>query len=188
MSKKLREKNRFVSGLKKLGWILLLIVISIAVFDHYRPENVVEREVKVVVEKNVGVSLEKKIAELKSDLLDDLRTAEIKGYEHLEVIIVFDPLQKDLEKCRQVGGVRLYCYSFGEYNFKIATVQHYYQIFYGYTPGDSEAMNIALDDDRARELAHKVIFEEVGGIWNWKNSADKISAADRITFIRSLEN
>lgn len=174
---------------------LLLAIITIAILigtgfylakKNISPEIITEIQEKVVT-KNVGVALETKIRSLKDSLLDDLRHEEIKGYENNSLVIVFDPLEKDLAQCRRTGGVRLHCYSTGDYNFKIATVQHYYLKFYSEVLNDKEAMLIAMDDDLSRELAEKVIFDEVGGIWNWRNSAEKINAAQRIEFIRELE-
>ena len=163
--------------------VLVGLVAGYFVFGLPR-EDIVITEEKTV---EVDYSLQKKTEELKQRLLDDLKTAEIKGYEHLDVVMVFDPLKKDLERCRQVGGVRLYCYSFGDYNFKIATVQYYSEKFNQYTPTDKEALDIALDKTKARELAYQIIFNEVGGIYNWSNSAKKINAIERINFIRELE-
>ena len=149
-----------------------------------------ENTVVVTQEKEVRVdySLEEKTEELKQELLDDLKQAEVGGYEGLSAIITFDPLQRDLNSCRQIGGVRLHCYSFGVYQFKVATVQHFYERYYQYTPTDKESIDIALDYEKARELAYLIIFDEnKGGVWHWRNSALKIDAPERIEFIRQLE-
>lgn len=194
MKRKLQEKKRksmFRKFVEKATFYLLAAFILTGVGyyiagKNIEPEVVTEIKEKIVT-KNVGVELETKIRSLKDSLLDDLRYEEIKGYENNSLVIVFDPLKKDLEKCRQVGGVRLHCYSTGDYNFKIGTIQHYYLKFYDEVLNDKEAMLIAMDDELSRELAEKVIFDEVGGIWNWENSAKKINAAQRIEFIRELE-
>jgi hypothetical protein len=144
-------------------------------------------QVVVTKEKQVDFSLEQKVSELQSELLDDLKRAEVGGYENMDVIIVFDPLRKDLNKCRQVGGVRLHCYSFGVYNFKIDTVKYFYEKYYYETLTDLEALELALDPERSRDLAHTIIFsEDKGGIFHWTNSAKKIDAKRRIGFIRDL--
>ncbi|MHA1401643.1 MAG: hypothetical protein ACTSQE_14935 [Candidatus Heimdallarchaeaceae archaeon] len=170
---------------------ILLIIAVIGVWGYnlintLEPVTVTVHDTKIV-EKNIGIALETKIRYLKDSLLDELRHEEIKGYENYSLVIVFDPLAKDLDKCRQVGGVRLYCYSIGDYNFKVATVQNYYSKFYDENLNDKQAMEIAMDDDLSRELAEKVIFDETGGIYNWRNSAKKINAFQRIEFIRELE-
>jgi hypothetical protein len=172
--------------------IIILAIVFVGIGFYIAKQNIEPKIITEIKEKvitnNIGVSLETKIEELKNGLLDDLRTAEIQGYEDTEVIIVFDPRLKDLKNCQKIGGVRLHCYSFGDYNFKIATVQHYYDKFNKETIGEKQALEIALDKNKSRDLAYKVIFNEIGGIWNWKNSAEKINAAERISFIRSLEN
>lgn len=171
-----------------LPWALIIGVLAgVYIFGIPEKGPLVTEKIKIK-EVYVDNSLQEKLSELKEGVLDDLKTAEIRGYEHLDAIIVFDPRKKDLASCQRVGGVRLHCYSFGPFNFKVATVQHYYEKFYGYTPTDKEAIDIALDNELSRELAHKVIFEEVGGINNWVNSARKIDAHSRITFIRGLES
>jgi len=173
--------------LKQTAFTLFAVIITLAVYNRYKEPVVITNEKEVIIETFIGVSLEKKIEELKQEVLDDLRHEEIKGHLDADLVIVFDPKDSDDIRCRKQGNVRLYCYSFGDFNFKIATVQYYYHMFNGIDLSDTEAMNIALDPEQARELAYEIIFNEVGGIWNWKNSADKINAGERITFIRSLE-
>jgi len=167
-----------------------ILGVSLGVYFFGLPfeQKTVTVQQEIIIEKETDNSLKLKLEELKNNILDDLRTAEIIGYEHLDAIIVFDPRQRDLATCQKIGGVRLHCYSFGQYNFKVATVQHYYEKFYNRTPTDKEAIDIALDNDLSRELAHKVIFEEIGGINNWVNSARKINAHERIKIIRELES
>ena len=179
-------KQKSIKFLKNLLFAFIATAIGIFIYGRYQEPTYVDRE--VIVEKNVGIALEEKIEQLKQDLLDDLRLEEIRGYENRSLIIVFDPLKKDLASCRKIGGVKLHCYSTGEFNFKIATVQHYYSKFYGEKLNDKEAMLIAMDSELSRELAYEIIFNEIGGYRNWLNSGKKINAHDRITFIRSLEN
>ena len=174
---------------KKMTQILLGLVLMIWGFNLYnyaKPEVITIIEQRIVV-RNVGVSLEDKIEDLKESLLDDLLHEEIKGHKNRSLVIVFDPLQKDLAKCRQVGGVRLYCYSIGDFNFKTATIQHYYLKLFGIVLTDKEAMLIAMDSELSRELAKKIIFEQSGGIYAWANSAKKINAVNRVSFIKNLE-
>ena len=182
-----KAKQTTIKLLKNLAGIALTVAIAISVYKHYEEPLVITKEKEVIIETFTGVSLEKKIEELKQEVLDDLRHEEIKGHLDADLVIVFDPKDSDDIRCRKQGNVRLYCYSFGDFNFKIATVQYYYYMFNGIDLSDTEAMNIALDPEQARELAYEIIFNEVGGIWNWKNSAEKIDAGNRITFIRSLE-
>lgn len=166
--------------------VLIIAVYSVGFYFYVQPKTITIHSTEIVV-RDVGVSLEDKIEDLKETLLDDLRYEEIKGYENRSLVIVFDPLQKDLAKCREVGGVRLHCYSTGDFNFKVATVQHYYSKFYNETLNDKEAFMIAMDSELSRELAKKVIFEEKGGIYNWINSSKKINGVSRVTFIKNLE-
>lgn len=186
LKKKIPLKRKVTLTLRVLPWGLL-IGFTLGVYFWGLPVNI-KTETKVI-EKKVVVdnSLKNKIESLKHGILEDLRTAEVQGYEHMDAIIVFDPLKKDLESCRRVGGVKLHCYSFGHFNFKIETVKYYYGKFYNKTLTDKEAMDIALDNDKAYDLAYKVIFDEVGGIYNWINSGKKINAVERIELIRELE-
>ena len=171
---------------------ILLVIIVAGIWGYTLIQKMQQKTVTVhetpIVEKNVGVSLEKKIEQLKQNLLDDLKGKEIQGYENNSLVIVFDPAEKDLAQCRKTGGVKLRCYSIGDFNFKIGTVQGYYSKLYSEELNDKQAMEIAMDSKLSRELAYDIIFdEEPGGIYNWSNSAKKIDAASRITFIRELE-
>ena len=185
IKKTAKKIGRIISNIIMLG---LVIIAGLFIYQQVQGPKVIEKEVQVVVEKNIGVSLENKVEELKQNLMDDLREKEVGSLGPDDLIIVFDPTRKNLSSCQKVGGVKLYCYSFGPYNFKITTMQHYYKKFYGEDLTQHQALEYALDEELSREVAYKVIFEEVGGIWNWENSANKINAKARIEIIRELEN
>jgi hypothetical protein len=63
----------------------------------------------------------------------------------------------------------------GEYQFKASTVVYYSEIIRGEKLSDGEAMRLALDHERARELARDMIFSptQYKGIMHWKNCARK---------------
>jgi hypothetical protein len=78
-------------------------------------------------------------------------------------------------------------YSRGQWQFQTATVQYYYEKFYAKDITVDEAILIAHTEDKARQLAYDIIWEEVGGVWNWRNCADRLGLAQKIEIIRELE-
>lgn len=94
-----------------------------------------------------------KVNELKGALLDQLKACE----NGEGAVIVFDSNKKA---------------SVGSYQFQIDTVKHYYKAFYGQELSTKEAVLLALDDEKARDLASKIIFEK-NGLNNWYNCSKK---------------
>lgn len=66
--------------------------------------------------------------------------------------------------------------SCGVMQFKISTIQHYYGILKLGTISDQQAVILAIDPDKAKALAKRVIFETQGGIFNWTTATPEIVA------------
>lgn len=150
-----------------IAFSVLVGVLAQARFTY----NAVEQIDSVPIAHAEDVSPEK-IAELKAGVVEKLKQCE--SHEATEEDAVINPTD---------GGSP----SFGLLQFKITTVQHYMDKFRGEKVTRYEALQIAMDEERARELAMEIIFEEVGGVWNWENCANKQNLAPRIEFIRELE-
>ena len=116
-------------------------------------------------------TLDEKIEQLKGEVLDGLKQCE-SG----------DATQDDAPVNPKDGGSP----SFGLYQFKIETVQHYKQKFNREELTRLDALLLSLNGEQSRELAEQIIFDEVGGIWNWETCAKEKSLAQEISLIRKL--
>lgn len=127
----------------------------------------------------VNDSLSKKIEQLKWDVVDRLQACESAGHTEEYGLVTFDP---------DSTGKSANIPSYGPLQFKKQTVIEYSKSLNGKDLSGKQAIELALDADRARDLAYHIIFDVQGGIWNWKNCADKLKLGDDIGVIRKLEN
>lgn len=158
---------------RRIGMTLLLIAVSVlagvllqARFT-YQQISIIDTQDAYTEE-----TLAAKIETLKLTVVEKLKQCE--SHEATEDDAVINPTD---------GGSP----SFGLLQFKIATVQHYVKLFEGKDVTRYEALQIAMDEEKARALAEQIIFEEVGGVWNWENCAIKQGLVPRIEVIRELE-
>jgi len=75
--------------------------------------------------------------------------------------------------------------SFGSYQFKKSTVQFYYKELYNKDITGLEAINIALSDEKAGELASDIIFKE-NALNNWYNCTKKHNLQGKLDIINLL--
>lgn len=161
--------------LKKVGIATALVAVTLGIgYIVVTQSNVLKYEVEVEKIKEVDTSIEK-IETIKKQLVEDLAlNCEVKGVPEgsRNGMTVMDSNS---------------AYSRGMWQFQTRTVQHYYEILYNKTLSDDEAILVAHTEDKARALAYDIIWKEVGGIWNWKNCADKLGLAQKIEIVRELE-
>lgn len=112
-----------------------------------------------------------KLEALKQDVIDRLQACESAGKSEDAGLIIFDSNNQA---------------SIGQLQFQIKTVQHYEKVLHGRDISRKEAILIALDTPKARALATEIIFETQGGIWNWKNCADRHDLSAEVTIIKKL--
>lgn len=161
------KTKMFLKGLLFWSVIIGSIFLAVRVFFPKVEYSIVEKE--IVID-----NLSEKINELKGKLIADL----IKG-ENGPVVKYDPPTHKFI--CPEDA------MSFGKYQFKICTVTGYYKKLYSKVITKKEAVLIALDDDKAGELAKDMIFKEKGGIENWFNTANKYNLREQLAIIKSLE-
>lgn len=113
-----------------------------------------------------------KMDELKNDVVTRLMACESGGYSEEDGIIIFDSNKQA---------------SIGQAQFQKKTVIHFYQKLYNKDISAKEAVVIALDEDKARQLAKDVIFKVDGGVDNWYNCAKKLGLHGEIAVIKKLE-
>lgn len=111
-----------------------------------------------------------KIEALKNDVVGRLIKCESEGHSEADGIIVFD-----------VNRVP----SIGQFQFQPKTVQHYVREIEGRAITGKEAIEIALDTERAAGLAKKIIFER-DGTRHWHNCATKLGLYREVKLIQKL--
>lgn len=159
------SKVLFVMKWGFLGLTFLLLAFWFGGYA-YSSERVLfqDREVKVD-------TLSVKVDELKSNLLDSLKSCESGGAKEDAGIVKFDS--------NAVASI-------GSYQFQVKTIQHYYKTLYNQEISRKEAILIALDDEKARELASDIIFSDRDGIRNWLNCANKLGLRSQLNTIDLL--
>lgn len=113
-----------------------------------------------------------KIAELKADLLKRLKKCESQDRTEDDAPILLDSNNE---------------MSIGELMFQIKTVQYYYKKLYSKEITRKEAVLVALDHDKAFELAGDIIFKDGKGIGNWYNCDKKNGFSSEIAIIKKLQ-
>lgn len=113
-----------------------------------------------------------KVERLKDQLVDDLASkCETAGSKEPDGAIILDSNN---------------AMSIGAWMWQIKSVQHYIKKFEGRDITRVEAIRIAIDHDKAKELTKRVIFEEKAGIENWKNCANKLQLRPKIELLVQL--
>lgn len=157
-------KDRVIQFLK---WFLPTLVAGVTIGGMvFSTSSVSIAERKVEVD-----TTPQKLEALKADVVSRLLACESAGKNEDAGLIVFDTNSQA---------------SIGQLQFQIKTVQHYEKTLHGKDISRKDAILIALDTELARALATEIIFDVEGGIWNWKNCADKHNLAPEITVIKKL--
>ena len=115
-----------------------------------------------------------KIEVLKMKVLEELRSCESGGKSANDGLIVFDTNKRA---------------SIGQYQFQVQTVIHYYKTLYNSNLSPTEAIKIALDDEKATKLARDIIFgtkNKAGK--DWVNCTAKYDLDRKVDLIKQLEN
>lgn len=130
-------------------------------------------------EKEVVDNTPEKIAVLKADVITRLAQCESAGHSEDYGLITWDNNAAGTLSARNIPSV-------GNLQFKVTTVQRYHKERTREELTGKEALLLALDYDRAADLATWIIFETQGGIWNWKNCSDKLGLSAEVTIIKKL--
>lgn len=129
------------------------------------------------------------VEQLQDEVVARLQRDESGGKESGDrLVYTNDPSSANAGKCARVGGLRdIECDSWGVMQFKLTTIIHFSKVLYDKDITQKEAVQIALDDEKARALAKDIIFKVEGGVWNWSAAyKDESYYAYQIPFIRSL--
>jgi hypothetical protein len=115
----------------------------------------------------------KKVKASQDELLNDLSVkCETKGVAEPDGAILLDSNNQ---------------MSIGAFQFQIKTVQHYVSLFEHRQITRVEAIQIAIDHDKAMDLARKIVFTENGGLQNnWVNCTARLDLLPRLQEIQSF--
>lgn len=75
--------------------------------------------------------------------------------------------------------------SYGCMQFKVSTVQLYEKNLYKKDMNNYDAILVALDCSKAKQLAEDIIFKVNGGLWNWSVATKEMGM--KVEIIKSLE-
>lgn len=168
-----RKMSKIIRFILSLG-LIVLVIIAIAFLSREIAPKIVYQEKEVILD-----NLTEKVNQLKGELIRDIFNIERGGHSEDDGLITFDP--HPINKRVQVASI-------GNCQFKVATLQYYKQKLDGATLTGKEALLLALDDEKCKELMSKIIFTEEDGWRNWFNSGVKVNAKARLQVIKQLEN
>lgn len=117
-------------------------------------------------------NLSVKVEELKEDLLTDLKRCESLGHKESDGIIIFDSNGEP---------------SIGQFQFQRKTVIHYYNTLYKKTITKKEAVEIAIDEKKAHDLAYDIWFKSGTGAKEWVNCNKSKGLTTQLNLINKLE-
>lgn len=116
-------------------------------------------------------SMEIKVEDLKNEILNTLAKCESAGKKEEDGIAILDSNDRG---------------SYGPFQFQRKTVMHYMEKK-GTPVNGRDAIILALQGDKARELAHYVIFETSAGVANdWVNCNKKHNLQAQVDIIKKL--
>lgn len=113
-----------------------------------------------------------KVENLKDKITDDLGQCETRGVAEPDAAIILDSNNE---------------MSIGNYMFQIKTIQHYVKKFESRNITRVDAISIAINHDKAKELTKKILFTEKDGHKNWLNCATKLGLGGKISLINSIQ-
>lgn len=170
------EKVKRFLGLCVIGIVVAGVIVSIALIGRaINPKIIYEVKEKEVVLDNLA----SKIDQLKGELIKDIYDNERAGRTEEDALITWDPNPN--HKSVEIASI-------GSCQWKIPTLQESYLKHYSITLTRKEAVLLALDDEKCKEVMTKVIFNEENGWRKWFNSGVKVKASERLAIIKSLEN
>jgi len=107
---------------------------------------------------------------LKDSVVERLVKCETKGRPDANSVVVIDTNNKA---------------SIGKLQFQAETVVNYTKLIERRTIDRKEAIQIALDGERAASLAKRIIFEK-DGLGNWHLCSKQLRLAPEVKFIQSM--
>lgn len=170
-------RKSFVARLKSWIWrfILkpLLFILGAATLMGLGFEFKGDPAMAITPEAIVVDKTPEKIDALKVALVQKVSDCERAGHSEEDGIIIFDSNARA---------------SIGVLQFQKATVISYYKTLYGKDISGKDAVEIALDKDKAFALAKDIIFTSKNGVAaDWVNCSKKYNLQTQVDLIKQLE-
>lgn len=165
----MKVKRWFRNGVKLITVILIIGASGYVYRVYSAPIETVTKQVSIDVS---DVILSEKINKMKMDVVNQIRDCERDGHKEDDGLIVFDS-----------NAVA----SLGTLQYQQKTPIYYYKTLYGKTITGKEAVLIAYDDVRAKELARDILFKAKDGWKNWYNCSMEKNIPSQIDAIKKLE-
>ena len=186
------NKGKFARAWKIKGFILVAFSVALLTVGHFYVEPAIDRanaETRAFLDKTskkLGNDLlyvagpRAEAAEIETDLekakektIDILEKCESGGHPWEEGFIKLDSNDK---------------LSYAGLQFQKTTVQHYVEKRTGKKISGYEAVLIAMDREKARDLAKWIIFEDKGVDSDWVICSRNFGLQARVDIIKELEN
>lgn len=171
--------TRFIEFLKT--WLIRSAIVSAfgwAVFAGYMLNELNGTELVAYADTVTlpGIELKgKSVEDLKAEVIHDLASKENGDGTELPVYLD-DNSKGSLPRKDKV--------SVGCMAFKISTVQRHFKAIHGKELNNLEAVLLALDCDKAKELAKEAIFGELNAIGEWMGATEKMKI--KVSLIREM--
>jgi len=155
----------------KLVVVLVVSIVLVGAVGAVIAKSNIEPEI-VEVEKIVEVDRgAEKVQSVKNEIIYQLKQCESGAKKESDALIVFDTNKKP---------------SLGLWQFQVGTVQHYYKTLYGKDITAKEAVTIALDEVKARELVADIMFKTNNAPQEWYNCSNKLDLKTKIELLKKL--
>lgn len=176
-------KGKYKRNPKRFAKFLLLAIVfgvgiwAIVSSPKEAPVEAPKPNIDLLVEQGTKIAIEAKIRRLEDELLHDLSVGcETLDVEDPDGAIIYDTAAK--------GDVRRM--SIGRFQWQRRTIKHYIQLRDGRDITNREAIEIAIDPEKATDLARYVIFERGEVKRNWYNCTNKLDLDTRVELINKL--
>jgi hypothetical protein len=154
----------------------VLTAISIIGWSIYLGSSAVPQKVwadRLVISDVSTDMFNSRIEKLKMNVVNEIKSCESGGRKEADGLIINDTNNKA---------------SIGVMQFQVSTVIHYSKTLHNTVLTPKEAILLALDEDKATQLARDVMFTSKNKANDWLNCATKFDSNRKIDLIKQLEN
>lgn len=152
---------------------LIESLVAIAILGIYTAGQMSTTSIYVKADDKSDYMYQTKIEGLKDAVMSKLSLCEGAGHKESDGLIIMDTNNK---------------ISVGLFQWQISSVQHYYKLMTGKDITAKEATILALDNERARELAKFVAFNTKNKIGkDWVNCNAKYNLDAQVDIIKSMQ-
>jgi len=149
--------------------VIAAILVGLGLWYHIKHPLI---ETKTVIVDTSSATFAAKIDSLEKSVVEQVRACESGGHKESEGLIVFDS-----NKVASIGTLQ----------FQVHTVIFYEKSLYNKVITGKEAIEIALDDAQAGQLAQAIMFTSPNLATDWANCSNKLSLTATIQAIKKIK-